>query len=221
MNKKSNYWKNQKIQNIKFSVPNETIFRLMSSINFTFKNKKILDIGMGDGANLLEFKKRGSKIYGIDIRKNLIDKVIKKNNLSKNNFFLCDLNKSFPKINQKFDLIFSKDTFIYVQKEFHKTLLDKIYDVMYKKSYFLFQYTQTELKKKKNDIFGYDLRVNYSKLKKYHDLKNPVTFYSNSHIKNLLKKSKFKVVKSIFDISTFSQFKLETVTVNRYFLLRK
>ena len=221
MNIKSNYWKKKKLKNENFSVPNETIFRLMNGINFNFKKTRVLDIGMGDGANLLEFKKRGSIIYGVDIRKRLIDNVIRKNNLSKNNFFNCDLNKSFPTINKNFDLIFTKDTFIYVKKEYHKNLFNKIYDILSKNGYFLFQYTQTELKKKKYNLFGYNLTGDYSKLKKYHDKKNPVTFYSNNHINDLINKSKFKIVKSIFDISTFSQFKSDYVIVNRYVLLRK
>ena len=64
----SKYWKSSdnKIEN---SVANETLIRLIGNLKFKYKNKKVLDIGIGDGANLLEFRKRGAKIYGIDIRK--------------------------------------------------------------------------------------------------------------------------------------------------------
>ena len=42
-------------------IPDANVFRLLLNKNFNFKNKNILDIGIGYGANLLEFKNRGAK----------------------------------------------------------------------------------------------------------------------------------------------------------------
>ena len=56
--KVSKYMKNLDTR-LGYTVPNETVFRLLSDSNFNFKNKKILDIGIGNGDNLLEFQRRG------------------------------------------------------------------------------------------------------------------------------------------------------------------
>ena len=69
--KVSKYYKNLD-KKLSYAVPNETIFRLLVDSNFNFKNKKILDIGIGNGDNLLEFKRRGGIIFGIDIRKKIL-----------------------------------------------------------------------------------------------------------------------------------------------------
>ena len=94
--KVKNYWR--KLENEKnFTVPNETIFRLLNHRKFDFKNKNVLDIGIGDGANLFEFYRRGSKIYGIDIRDSMLKKFYKKHNFPKKNYIAADLNNNFPK----------------------------------------------------------------------------------------------------------------------------
>jgi SAM-dependent methyltransferase len=68
------------------------IFRLLK-LN-SFKNKKVLDIGYGNGENLIEFDKRGAIPFGIS----LVDykKYLKNflSNYSANNFFHLDLNRN-------------------------------------------------------------------------------------------------------------------------------
>ena len=60
----------------KFSLrcPDYNIFRLLK-LN-SFKNKKVLDIGYGNGENLIEFDRRGATTYGISLVNNA--KYIKK-----------------------------------------------------------------------------------------------------------------------------------------------
>ena len=59
----SKYWQKTDSK-INASVPNETLIRLIGNLKFSYKRKKVLDVGIGDGANLIEFKKRGwSSLY--------------------------------------------------------------------------------------------------------------------------------------------------------------
>lgn len=157
--------------NLSFSTPNETIFRLLGNNKFNYKKKNCLDIGIGNGDNLIEFKRRGGNIFGIDIRKNIINIFYKKNKLKKKNFFVCDLNFNFPKINEKMDLINMKDTLCYIDLENQFTLFKKIYNQLKIGGLFIFQYIQVELLLKKKKLFQYDLIQNYSKLNNYHDKK--------------------------------------------------
>ena len=61
-NKVKNFYNKWDTRKVNY-VPNETIFRLLSNYKFNFKGKNCLDIGIGNGDNLLECKKRGAKIY--------------------------------------------------------------------------------------------------------------------------------------------------------------
>ena len=110
------YWKSlDRISG--YTVPNETIFRLLVNKKFNYKNKNILDIGIGNGDNLLEFKRRGADIFGVDIRGKIINSFCKINKLPKKNFFTLDLNYEFPIIQKKLDLINCKDIIYYIDLE--------------------------------------------------------------------------------------------------------
>lgn len=222
MNSKYNFWKENNTYNkSNIYAANETIFRLLGQNKFNFKNKNILDLGMGTGSNLLEFQRRGSNIYGADIRKNIIDKFVKKYNLENKNFFFCDLNKNFPVTSKQFDLIFSKDTIIYINKKRHFKIFNEIYNKLNVNGFFLFQYPQVELEKKNDNIYEYNLSKNYKKLSKYHEKKNPVIFFSNNYVTSLLNKTSFNIVTSIFDVNTYSHIKPHKIVINRYLLLKK
>lgn len=143
--KVSQYYKNLDTR-LGCTVPNETVFRLLRNSNFNFKNKKILDIGIGNGDNLLEFQRRGGIIFGVDIRKKILQLFIKKNKANPKNYFHCDLNKNFPKINKKMDLVLCKDTVYYLKPERQFVIFDNVNKILKKNGFFLFQYIQTQLK---------------------------------------------------------------------------
>ena len=71
-----------------YSVPNETIFRILGNNKISFKKKNVLDIGIGNGDNLLEFKRRKANIFGIDIREKVTKIFVKKYNLKMKNFLV-------------------------------------------------------------------------------------------------------------------------------------
>ena len=86
--KKSNNWWNKKNIPTDPLCPNLNIFRLLKINNFKFNSKKkVFDIGFGNGENLLEFKKRGLSIFGLDYRDKLVKYFVNKNKLNKKNFF--------------------------------------------------------------------------------------------------------------------------------------
>ena len=71
MSKESEFWQNRHLEHsISFSCPNPTLFRMLSSDFKDHKEIKVLELGFGgnDGADLIEFKRRGAKLcIGIDI----------------------------------------------------------------------------------------------------------------------------------------------------------
>jgi len=210
-----NKWNSKKID----YVPNETLFRLLSNYKFNFKGKNCLDIGIGNGDNLFECKKRGANIFGIDIKKSLINQIKKKN--KKNNFFTCDLNYNFPNIKDSIDLCYTKDTIYYLTDERQLKLFKEIYNILKKNGYFLFQYIQTQLKVKYQNKFSYNLNNKFIENYKFQDKKNPVRYLKDKKIKRLITSQKFQFVDSVFDISTHLHKKNKIIRINRYFLLKK
>ncbi len=74
MNNSKSYWVEKKLKKL-HAAPNVSLFRFLGEYGFKFKNKKILELGFFHGADLLEFKKRESKIFGIDINSSAVKKL--------------------------------------------------------------------------------------------------------------------------------------------------
>ena len=221
--KVSNYWSKQD-KKLNALVPNETVFRLLNHSKIILKEKKVLDIGMGDGANLLECKKRGANIFGADIRKKTVISFYKKNKLKKNNFFINDLNYSFPKIKTKLDLIICKDTICYIDKPKHLQFLLDCSSILKKNGIILIQYIQAQIKHNKKNLFNYRNSLSGEHLKTYHNQENPINYLDNKHVNKIIKMSGLHIMESIFDTATHTkknQSKFHIIDVNRFLLLKK
>ena len=96
----TSYWKKLEKENLDMCA-SPTLFRLLKINGAKFKSKNVLDVGFGEGQNLIEFQKRGANIFGIELRKSKIKKILKNTKIKKSNFFNCDLNISFPKVKKK------------------------------------------------------------------------------------------------------------------------
>ncbi len=152
LKKVKKYWDKLETENLDMCA-SFTLFRLLKNNNFKFKNKNVLDIGFGEGQNLVEFQKRGASIHGIELRKKKIKKIIELSKVKKNNFYNCDLNISFPKLEKKFNLIFSLDTFNYLTKSKQLDFFKNCHNYLKKNGFFLIHYPQMQLLKKKIKIF--------------------------------------------------------------------
>ncbi len=74
-------------------------------IDFNLTNKKLLDIGCGDGVDLYKFQKLGAVVYGIDPSKEFID-ISKKNNPT--GILKQGMAELIPFNNETFDVVVSK-----------------------------------------------------------------------------------------------------------------
>ena len=204
--------------------PNLNIFRLLKINNFKFSSKKkVFDIGFGNGENLLEFKKRGLSIFGLDYRDKLVKYFIKKNKLNKKNFFFFDLNKDIPDIKNKFNLILMCDVLSYIEYKEQKKIFEWVDKHLNKKGLFLFSYTQNDLilkKKKFND--NWEISKKFYKIKKINfDKKNPMKFLKFLKIQSCFKETKLKFLSSHFDISTYSKNNSSKIRIGRFVLMEK
>lgn len=165
------------------------IFRLLKLSSL--KNKKVLDIGYGDGENLIEFDRRGAVPYGISLVNNT--KYIKKflSNYKENNFCHSDLNKNLlikclekmkitqnikkeraskPYFDKAFYIIICTDTIYYIDKL--KNFFIEISKILKRDGFFLFQYIEGQYRPNFNNFDIKNLhRVgkinNYKSYKKY------------------------------------------------------
>ena len=196
----------------------------MGNNKIKFKKKNVLDIGIGNGDNLLEFKRRKANIFGVDIRRKITKIFVNKNNLKIENFFCCDLNYNFPKINKKIDLVLCKDTLYYLTKNRQFILFDEIDKILKKNGYFLIQYIQAQLiKKSKGKFLSFNLnkKSDYKEQKKYFEKNNPLPFLHEKHIIKLIKSKNFTLRNSVFDINTHIKNKKTYIIINRFLLLQK
>ena len=217
------YWKKLEKENLHMC-PSFTLFRLLNNNKIKLRNRDVLDIGFGEGQNLEEFLRRGSNIYGIDLRKEKINKIIFLTKVNKKNFYQCDLNVSFPKINKKFDLIINMDLINYLTEENQIRLFNESLKILKKNGFFLIHYPQMQLLKKKNDdIFNYEISKKVYSEDYFFKKENPIIFLKNKQIIKLINKfqKKFKLISSIFDTNTRSEKNSSKITINRFILFKK
>ena len=222
--KKSIDWWNRKNKPTEPLCPNLNIFRLLKINNFKFDSRKsVFDIGFGNGENLLELKKRGLSIFGLDYRDKLVKYFIKKNKLNKKNFFFSNLNKNFPNIKNKFNLILMCDVLSYVEYKNHKKIFEWVDGHLNKNGLFLFSYTQNDLvlkKKKQND--NWEISKKFYKIeKKNFDKKNPMKFLKFKKILSCFKETKLNLLASHFDLSTYSRKNSSKIRIGRFILMEK
>ena len=222
--KKSNNWWNKKNIPTDPLCPNLNIFRLLKINNFKFNSKKkVFDIGFGNGENLLEFKKRGLSIFGLDYRDKLVKYFVNKNKLNKKNFFFFNLNRNIPTLKDKFNLILMCDVLSYIDYKNQKKIFEWVDKHLNKNGFFLFSYTQNDLflKKDKNND-NWEISKKFYKIKKSNfDKKNPMKFLKFKKILSCFKETQLNLLASHFDLSTYSRKNSSKIRIGRFILMEK
>ena len=116
------YMKAQKEFYAKCTNESRNIF--YAQVNFSLKNKRLLDVGCGFGKDLLYFRKKGALVYGIDVSKKMIG-LAKKNNPSLTNLSVQRFEKTNFK-NNFFDIIVSRYALHYA------TNLEKVFEELHR-----------------------------------------------------------------------------------------
>lgn len=91
---------------------NATLFRFLGQAGFDFTAKKVLEIGFGFGSDLLEAKRRGAEIYGIDLNSNAVESFKAKTGL--NTVRRGNPAREPVGFGESFDAIYSRDTIYYL-----------------------------------------------------------------------------------------------------------
>lgn len=214
------YWEKTEGLKNKFASSDAALFRFLGNYGFNFK-KKILEIGFFHGADLLEFKKRGSDIYGLEINKFYVNKFKKKIRKDKIKYFDARINRIPFKI--KFDLIFSRDFINYLSLKEVENHLDDIYKKLKVNGLILVVFLEQDLKKnKKNDKTSITINSEklYYKESRFTPKKNPLLFHNSKEISLIYKKHGFKLIGKKFTYETFDT-RERLMKKTRYLLFKK
>jgi ubiquinone/menaquinone biosynthesis C-methylase UbiE len=209
------YWQNIKLNNFN-AAPNVSLFRFLGEYGFKFKRKKVLEIGFFHGADLIEFNKRKSKVYGIDINKKAVQLLKKKINTK--NIKQSDARNELIPFKDKFDLIYSRDFIYYLNKKeifFH---FENVFKSLKKGGLYLFQFIEKDLIFKKNYVHNYNLHK--KKCIKTFAKKNPIKFYKLKYFKKVIKKFNLQLVGRKFLIESYG-INENKVRINKYLLTLK
>jgi SAM-dependent methyltransferase len=216
MNLTKKYWKNINPKNYG-AAPNVSLFRFLGEYGFDFKNKKVLEVGFFHGADLMEFKKRKSAVYGLDINKKAVE--ILKKKILQSHVKQSDCGKEKIPFSLKFDLIYSRDFMYYLDENEMLFHFKDAYRSLKKGGLFLFQFLEKDLILKKKTKKRYNFEKNYVS-KKFAEKKNNVKYYNENFFKQFIVKSKFKNIGKKFLIESYGT-KEKKIRINKYLLCIK
>jgi cyclopropane fatty-acyl-phospholipid synthase-like methyltransferase len=212
-----NYWKNIKIKKKNFACPDIISHRFLGHYGFKYNKKKILEIGFFHGADLDEFNKRGSVVYGIDTNKNAV-KILKKKYHGR--IKLIDCTKDKINFNTEFDLIFCKDFVYYLNNNQIYDFLENLKINLNKNGIILVNFIINDFLIT-NTSSEYFLELNkFTKKYKFSEKKNPSRSINVYSFNNFLKKTKLKVVASKIHIESYG-LKEKFLRVHKYLILKK
>ncbi len=180
MDKVAEYWSNIDLGK-NYKVPNVSLFRLLGSLIDTFKDKKILEIGFLEGADLLECKKRGANVYGIDINPIAVSKIEQQNQV-KVKLSRCGVDP-IP-FDVSFELIYLRDTIYYLKdKEIEFFFTDASKKINFN-GLIVIQFIEKDLYVKKQhpeEEFDFNRLIN-AKLEPIFEKENPIRFLSSREL---------------------------------------
>ncbi len=190
------YWINRNVIT-SFACPNVSLFRLIGSAIGNLDNKKILEVGFAHGADLIECKRRGADIVGLDLNPKFVINVKQTTN--------CDVRQfragtDLIPFEQPFDLIYSNDTIYYLNDDELKQFLEQCSTKMKAEGSLIVQFIETDLKRKDNvypnrSSFDLDFLSQYLP-HQIHNEDNPIRFLDTDKVVSIAKDSNLKLVGS-------------------------
>lgn len=204
-----NYWKKIKfIKKKKYYAPNISLFRFLTTCNFSFRKKKILEVGFLHGADLLEFKRRKAEVYGVDINSDSIR--LLKSLIGTNKIKYADITGEPIPFKKKFDLVYHNDFLYYLTYPQIKNHFEDVSSKLKRGGFFLIQFIESDLTK---------IRNIYIK-KKFSEIDNPVKFLNEKKILYLSKKNKLKLYGKKILIESYDKNE-KKIRINKYLIFEK
>ena len=166
-----------------FACPNVSLFRLIGAAFGGLKSKRVLEVGFGHGADLMECKRRGADVVGLDLNPNYVE-TVKTNSQCDVRVFRAGTD-TIP-FDCEFDLIYSRDTIYYLTDEELKQFFGQCADKLESNGRLILQFIETDLRlsssaKKSTQNFDVDFLSHYVP-HQIHSAANPIRFLVSDEV---------------------------------------
>ena len=172
----NSYWIGREQESI-FSCPNVSLFRLIGGAVGSIQSKRVLEVGFAHGADLMECKRRGADVFGLDLNPNYVE-IVKAESKCDVRAFRAGAD-AIP-FDYSFDLIYSRDTICYLTDEELKQFFSQCSDKLNSDGKLIIQFIETDLRLSSSAIKGIqNFEINF--LNQYvphqiHSDANPIRF---------------------------------------------
>lgn len=194
MRKVEAYWIGKE-QELPFNCPNLSLFRLIGGTLGSVDNKRVLEIGFGHGADLVECNRRGADVFGLDLNPKYVENI-----KSSYQFDVRQFRAGFDEIpfDGKFDLIYSRDTIYYLSDANLSQLFEQCVQKIADNGTLIVQFIETDLKlsesaTKNTHNFDINFLSHYVPHRIHGDV-NPIRFLKADDVIENAKNNNFKLV---------------------------
>lgn len=204
-----------------FACPNVSLFRLIGNFIGSLERKQVLEIGFAHGEDLMECKRRGADVVGLDLNPTYVETVKKR--------YKCDVRQfragtdAIP-FNKEFDLIYSRDTICYLtdQELFH-FFLDCFKNIS-SHGNLIIQFIETDLflksaATKDTQNFDIDFLHEYE-AHRIHSEINPIRFLYPDNVISIAEANGFVLVGTKTMLQSYDLHEAE-IRVDKYLLFNK
>ena len=224
-NKAIQYWNEIRLGE-GYACPNVSLFRLLGYAGVSLANKKVLEIGFGGnrGMDLLECKKRGAQIWGVDINQSFIDEFHKSNPKVLVGLMNAGVDE-FP-FDVNFDLIFHRDVIYYLSDEQIEFHFQKSFASLNEGGYLAFQFIENDLNidaeklTQKSKKLNFDILKNACTKKMFRGEINPLRILDIDWLIELANKCGFNLISTKTHIESYT-LNESVFRIDRYLLLSK
>ena len=204
-----------------FTCPNVSLFRLIGGQIGSINNKKVLEVGFGHASDLIECKRRGAKIFGLDLNPKYVENI--KNDL------LCDVKqfragKDYIPYDLSFDLIYSIDTIYYLTDSELKQFFRQCATKLVTNGKFIIQFIETDLKlnsnTNKNHNFDINFLSNYVTHRIHSERNSPIRHLIADEVIAIAEQSNLRLVGSKRMLQSYDLNETE-IRVDKYLIFSK
>ena len=204
-----------------FSCPNVSLFRLIGAALGNIENKIVLEVGFSYGADLMECKRRGANVFGLDLNPKYVENVKKDSQ--------CDVRvfragaDSIP-FDLYFDLIYSRDMICYLTDDEIKHFFEQCTNKLQSDGVLIIQFIETDLRltnigKNDGQNFNINLLNRYS-LHQIHANTNPIRFLDAEDVIKIAESLNLQLSGSSRMLQSYD-LKEEEIRVDKYLVFKK
>jgi hypothetical protein len=214
------YWVGKE-EDLPFSCPNVSLFRLIGGAVGGLKSKRVLEVGFAHGADLMECKRRGADVVGLDLNPNFVE-TVKANSQCDVRVFRAGTD-AIP-FDCKFDLIYSRDTIYYLTDDELKQFFGQCADKLEPNGRLIVQFIETDLRlsssaKKSTRNFDIDFLSHYEPHQIHSDA-NPIRFLVSDEVIEIAASMNLLLVGSKRMLQSYD-LNEEELRVDKYLIFKK